>query len=117
MRDTLRSFYSVLKGCSQLKFIMITGVSKFSKTGVFSSLNNLKDISMMEKYGDIVGYTQQELEDNFGDWIENNSKEIDKKREEGQEQVKRYAESYKNEEKKIITVVLVADNEKRQVVG
>ena len=34
MRDTLRSFYSVLKGCSQLKFIMITGVSKFSKSGV-----------------------------------------------------------------------------------
>ena len=46
----------------------------------------------------------------------NNSKEVDKKRAEGQEQVKRYAESYKNERKKIITVVLVADNEKRQVV-
>ncbi|MBR0518677.1 PD-(D/E)XK nuclease domain-containing protein, partial [bacterium] len=46
----------------------------------------------------------------------NNLKEVDKKREEGQEQVKRYAESYKNEGKKIITVVLVADNEKRQVV-
>ena len=46
----------------------------------------------------------------------NNSKEIDKKRAEGQEQVQRYAESYKNEGKKIITVVLVADNEKRQVV-
>ena len=45
----------------------------------------------------------------------NNSKEVDKKRAEGQEQVKRYAESYKNEGKKIITVVLVADNEKKQV--
>ena len=46
----------------------------------------------------------------------NNSKELDKKRVEAQEQLKRYAESYKNEGKKIITVVLVADNEKRQVV-
>ena len=54
MRETLRSFYGVLKGCSQVKFIMITGVSKFSKAGVFSSLNNLKDISMDEKYSDIV---------------------------------------------------------------
>ena len=45
----------------------------------------------------------------------NTSKEVDKKRLEGQEQVKRYAESYKNEGKKIITVVLIADNEKRQV--
>ena len=70
MRETLRSFYGVLKGCSQIKFIMITGVSKFSKTGVFSCLNNLDDISMSEEYGDIVGYTQQELEDNFSDWIE-----------------------------------------------
>ena len=70
MRETLRSFYGVLKGCSQIKFIMITGVSKFSKTGVFSCLNNLDDISMSEEYGDIVGYTQQDLEDNFSDWIE-----------------------------------------------
>ena len=46
----------------------------------------------------------------------NTSKEVDKKRAEGQEQAKRYAESYKNEGKKIITVVLVADNEKKQVV-
>ena len=44
------------------------------------------------------------------------SKEVDKKRAEGQEQVTKYAESYKNEGKKIITVVLVADNEKKQVV-
>ena len=70
MRETLHSFYGVLKGCSQIKFIMITGVSKFSKAGVFSCLNNLKDISMSEKYSDIVGYTQQELEDNFSEWIE-----------------------------------------------
>ena len=70
MRETLRSFYSVLKGCSQLKFIMITGVSKFSKTGVFSCLNNLKDISMLEEYSDIVGYTQQELENYFVDYLE-----------------------------------------------
>ena len=46
----------------------------------------------------------------------NTSKEVDKKRAEGQEQLKRYAESYKNEGKKIITVVLVADNEKRQII-
>ncbi len=45
-----------------------------------------------------------------------NSKEVDKKRLEGQEQVKRYAESYQNEGKKIITLVLVADDEKRQIV-
>ena len=94
MRDTLRSFYSVLKGCSQLKFIMITGVSKFSKSGVFSCLNNLKDISMMEKYSDIVGYTQQELEDNFGDWIETNSQKMSLNREELLEKIKKYYDGF-----------------------
>ena len=69
MRETLRLFYGLLKDCDEVKFIMFTGVSKFSKTGVFSGLNNLKDISMTEEYGDIVGYTQQELEDNFGEYF------------------------------------------------
>ena len=75
MREFLRSFYLVLKGCSEyLKFVMLTGVSKFSKAGVFSGLNNLNDISMDEKYDDIVGYTQQELEENFDEWLDNTEK-------------------------------------------
>ncbi len=72
MREVLQSFYTVLKGCDEyLKFVMLTGISKFSKVGVFSTLNNLEDISMNEQYGDIVGYTQQELEQYFADRIEN----------------------------------------------
>ena len=70
MRETLRSFYTVLKGCDEyLRFVMLTGISKFSKAGVFSAMNNLKDISMSKRYGDIVGYTQSELEENFSDWM------------------------------------------------
>ena len=76
IRETLHSFYSVLKGCPYLKFVMVTGVSKFSKVGVFSGLNNLKDISFAKKYSDIVGYTQKELEDNFFDWIKIASEEL-----------------------------------------
>ena len=71
VRKFLHSFYGILKTYSDyLRFIFITGISKFSKVGIFSGLNNLKDISMTERYGDIVGYTQKELEDNFVDWIE-----------------------------------------------
>ena len=63
MRELLRSFYTVLKSCDEyLRFVMLTGISKFSKVGVFSAMNNLLDISMMENYGEIAGYTQQELE-------------------------------------------------------
>ena len=77
VRNYLRPFYTVLKDSSDyLRFVFITGISKFSKVGIFSGLNNLKDISMIEEYGDIVGYTQKELENNFGDYIEITSKEL-----------------------------------------
>ena len=70
MREALRSFYTVLKDYdSYLRFVMLTGISKFTKTGVFSAMNNLRDISMSESFGDIVGYTQEELEADFAGWI------------------------------------------------
>ena len=70
MREVLRSFYTVLKSCDEyLRFVFITGISKFSKMGVFSAMNNLLDISMLEQYGDIAGYTQDELEHSFSDWL------------------------------------------------
>ena len=94
MREILRKFYNVLKGCYEVKFIMFTGVSKFSKAGVFSGLNNLKDISMSEKYSDIVGYTQKELEDNFGDWLEKNSKEMSLSREELLNKIKKHYDGF-----------------------
>ncbi|MBQ7193123.1 MAG: AAA family ATPase [Synergistaceae bacterium] len=74
MRELLRSFYTVLKSCDEyLRFVMLTGISKFSKVGVFSAMNNLLDISMMENYGDIAGYTQQELEYYFDGWLKLNA--------------------------------------------
>ncbi|MBR1438884.1 MAG: AAA family ATPase [Synergistaceae bacterium] len=70
MREVLRSFYLTLKSCDKyLRFVMLTGISTFSKVGVFSALNNLEDISMDKRYGDIAGYTQQELEFFFHDWL------------------------------------------------
>ena len=77
MRQVLRSFYTVLKSCDEyLRFVMLTGISKFSKTGVFSAMNNLMDISMDWRYGDIVGYTQNELEKNLSDWIDGASRRM-----------------------------------------
>ena len=71
MREALRGFYTVLKGCDEyLRFVMLTGISKFTKTGVFSAMNNLDDISMDWQFGDIVGYTQEELEADFSGWID-----------------------------------------------
>ena len=83
VRLVLRSFYTVLKGCDEyLRFVMLTGISKFSKTGIFSAMNNLEDISMDMEYGDIVGYTQVELEKNFSAWIDNAADKMKLDREE-----------------------------------
>jgi hypothetical protein len=70
MREGLSSFYSVLKDADRyIKFVFLTGVSKFSKTSIFSKLNNLIDISLKPKYADICGYTQEDLEIVFADYL------------------------------------------------
>jgi len=66
LREELKNFYSVLKDADQyLKFVFVTGVSKFSKVSLFSGMNNLKDITIDQKYSTICGYTQEELERYF----------------------------------------------------
>ena len=70
MREGLSNFYSVLKEADEyLKFVFLTGVSKFSKTSIFSKLNNLIDISLEPKYANICGYTQKDLETVFADYL------------------------------------------------
>ncbi|HRD83336.1 MAG TPA: AAA family ATPase, partial [Saprospiraceae bacterium] len=69
-RDILKEFYTVLKNNDHLlEFVFLTGVSKFSKVGIFSGLNNLQDISLHPAYANMLGYTQQELEGNFAEEI------------------------------------------------
>ena len=66
----LKSFYSVIKAFEdRLRFAFITGVSKFCHVSLFSDLNNLTDISMDARYATMFGYTQEELDANFGDRI------------------------------------------------
>jgi len=70
-RKILKEFYSVLKGLDRyIKFVLVTGVSKFAKVSLFSGLNQLKDISLDKRYGDICGYTQEELEYYFKEYLE-----------------------------------------------
>jgi hypothetical protein len=64
--DSLRAFYGVLKKTDQyLRFVLLTGVTKFSKVSVFSDLNQLRDISLLDDYASICGITQSELESVF----------------------------------------------------
>jgi len=71
VRDQLKGFYSVIKDSDEhLRFALLTGVSKFSKVSLFSGLNNLEDITLSTDYATICGYTESELTDTFGDWLD-----------------------------------------------
>ncbi|MDD2810416.1 ATP-binding protein [Rhodoferax sp.] len=66
MREGLKNLYSVLKGSDEhLKFVFLTGVSKFSKVSLFSGLNNLTDITLDERYSAICGYTDADVDSVF----------------------------------------------------
>jgi hypothetical protein len=70
MREELKNFYSVIKGADEyLKFVFITGVSKFSKVSLFSGLNNLEDITLDKRYATICGYTQNDVETVFAEHL------------------------------------------------
>ena len=83
-RDRLKSFFGVLKSLDLspiLRCVFLTGISRFSKVSIFSELNNLIDLSMRDAYADILGYTQQELEESFQTSIDQLSQKCDFSRE------------------------------------
>jgi len=66
LRGELKAFYGVLKSYdAHLRFIFLTGVSKFSHVSVFSDLNQLTDLTLDPRYADLCGLTQEEVEANF----------------------------------------------------
>lgn len=71
LRNVMRNFYSPLKACDPyLRFVFLTGITKFSQLSIFSELNNIKNISMDEQYAAICGITKEELLTQMADYIE-----------------------------------------------
>ncbi len=69
-REFLKGFYSVLKDLDEyIRFVFITGVSRFSKVSIFSGLNNLKDISLHPEFAYICGYLHRDLEVSFSEHL------------------------------------------------
>jgi hypothetical protein len=76
IREFLQGFYRKLKANDDyLKFIFLTGISKFSKVLIFSVLNSMDDITMNKKYASLCGYTQRELEHCFSEYIDDTARE------------------------------------------
>ncbi|MDR0912968.1 MAG: ATP-binding protein [Methanobrevibacter sp.] len=94
-QKTLNTFYKAIKESDEyIKFVLVTGISKFSKVSAFSALNHLTDITLSEKYSCICGYTQEELELNFKEYIDDLAISNGLSNEEVLEKIKQWYDGY-----------------------
>ncbi|MDR0551285.1 MAG: ATP-binding protein, partial [Spirochaetaceae bacterium] len=96
MRDELKSFYGVLKSSDPyLRFVFLTGVTKFAHVSIFSDLNHLKDITLHPLYADLCGITQEELERDFVPEIDAVLQEKNRDRETYLAELRRFYNGYR----------------------
>ncbi|MCB0060586.1 MAG: ATP-binding protein [Caldilineaceae bacterium] len=78
IRDTLKSFYGAIKSLdAHHRFVFITGISKFSRVGIFSDMNNLTDISMSPQFATMLGITEIELRNDFQEHIAERAQQLE----------------------------------------
>ena len=95
LRNTMRNFYSPLKGNeSMLRFVFLTGITKFSQLSIFSELNNIKNVSMDEPYAGICGITKEELLTQMSDDIDALAEHLELSREETIQELKDHYDGY-----------------------
>lgn len=95
LRSVMRNFYSPLKMCEKyLRFVLITGITKFSQLSIFSELNNIKNKSMMKDCAAICGITEEEMLTQMGDGIEDLAQEQGISKEEAFEELKQNYDGY-----------------------
>ncbi|MFW6414419.1 MAG: AAA family ATPase, partial [Verrucomicrobiota bacterium] len=96
IQDVLKTLYSVIKTTEpQQRFVLLTGVSKFSKVSVFSDLNNLTDLTMDRETATLLGYTQEEVEINFPDYIERLAKYQDTSKDKALSELREWYNGYR----------------------
>ena len=95
MRQIMRNFYSPLKDCdSYLRFVFITGITKFSQLSIFSELNNLKNISMNPEFAAVCGITEEEMLTQMSDYIDKFAQDNEQTRNEAIADLKRQYDGY-----------------------
>jgi hypothetical protein len=93
--NVYKNLFSPLKDLTdKIKFLFITGVSKFSQVSIFSDLNNLDDLTMNENYSTIAGFTRKEIECYFKDYIPRLADHYGKTTEEILNQIKTWYDGY-----------------------
>ena len=95
LRRIMRNFYSPLKACDPyLRFVFLTGITKFSQLSIFSELNNIKNISMLPEYAALCGISEEELEEQLKPGIQELAKELDVNEEDALERLKDNYDGY-----------------------
>lgn len=96
IREEMAQFYIQLKkNVSCVRFLMVTGVSKFAQMSVFSALNNIVDLTMDCDYATMLGYTEEELEEYFGDHMKVHAEKMGKSYEEYRAEFRHWYNGYR----------------------
>ena len=95
LRDIMRNFYSPLKACDPyLRFVFLTGITKFSQLSIFSELNNIQNISMLPEYAAICGITEEEVATQMDEDLDILAKRMGISREEAVQKLKYNYDGY-----------------------
>ena len=95
LRNIMRNFYSPLKACDPyLRFVFLTGITKFSQLSIFSELNNIKNISMLPEYAAICGITEEEMATQMDEDLDILAERLNVNREEVVKKLKAHYDGY-----------------------
>ena len=96
VRDRLSAVYSQMKNrTGDIRFLLMTGVSKFTKLSVFSALNNIVDVSQDDDYATMFGYTEEELSANFEEHLRAHAEKMGKSYDDYRAEMKRWYNGFR----------------------
>ena len=112
IRDRMSALYSRMKNrTGDIRFLLMTGISKFTRLSVFSALSNLVDVSQRDEYATMFGYTEEELSANFEEHLRAHAEKMGKSYDEYREEMKKWYNGFrfaKNDKTTVYNPVSVA---------
>ena len=112
VRDRLSAVYSQMKNrTGDIRFLLMAGVSKFTRLSVFSALNNIVDVSQNDEYATMFGYTEDELSANFDEHLRGHAKIMGRSYEDYRAEMKKWYNGFrfaKNDKTTVYNPISVA---------
>ena len=112
VRDRLSAVYSQMKNrTGDIRFLLMAGVSKFTRLSVFSALNNIVDVSQNDEYATMFGYTEDELSANFDEHLREHAKIMGRSYEDYRAEMKKWYNGFrfaKNDKTTVYNPISVA---------